>query len=377
LKKHTVALLALLILTTPFFYTRASAAPANSAKASVLVHADSGTVLFSQNADEHMLIASTTKIMTALVVLENCDPEERVEIKQEYTDTEGSSIYLKTGEVYTVRELLYGLLLASGNDAATALACYCAGSIEAFAQMMNEKAVSMGLSNTSFRNPHGLDAEGHYSTASDLASITCEALKNELFAEIVSTKVYSFGEHSYVNHNKLLWKYKGCMGVKTGYTMAAGRSLVTCAERNGMKLVCVTLSDPNDWNDHMALYDWAFSSYEYKNVIPMGEIYSVPVISGEIEKVGVTATCGVSVLVQADAELTYSFELPEFVYAGVKKGEVAGRIFVFSNGEQLTECPLVFASDAPLADGIRMTAWQRIKKLWYMTNKYGFVFGGD
>ena len=377
MKKRVFALLALLILIVPCITTRALAAPSNSAHAAILIHADSSAVLFSQNADEHMLIASTTKIMTALVVLENCDPTEKVEIKQEYTNTEGSSIYLKVGEVYTVRELLYGLLLASGNDAATALACYCAGSIEDFAQMMNEKAASMGLSNTSFRNPHGLDAEGHYSTASDLAAITCEALKNEQFAEIVSTKTYSFGEHSYINHNKLLWKYDGCMGVKTGYTMAAGRSLVSCAERNGMNLVCVTLSDPDDWNDHMSLYDWAYGAYEYRDVIPMGEIYSIPVISGETDSVGVTVASRARVLVQSDAELTYSLELPEFVYAGVKKNEVAGRIFVYANGEPLTEYPLVYTSDAPLADGMRLTAWQRIKKLWYLNNKYGFVFGGD
>lgn len=167
------------------------------------------------------------------------------------------------------------------------------------------------------------------------------------------------------------------MGVKTGYTMAAGRSLVSCAERDGMKLVCVTLSDPNDWNDHMALYDWAFETYEYKDVLPMGEIYSVPVISGEIDSVGVTVASRKRVLVQSDATLSYSLELPEFVYAGVKEDEVAGRIFVYANGELLTEYPLVFASDAPLADGIRMTAWQRLKNLWYLTNKYGFVFGGD
>lgn len=334
-------------------------------------------MLFSQNADEHMLVASTTKIMTALVVLENCDPEEQVEIKPEYTNVEGSSIYLEAGEVYTVKELLYGMLLSSGNDAATALACYCAGSIEAFAQMMNEKAASMGLSDSSFKNPHGLDAEGHYSTAADLAAITCEALKNELFAEIVSTKTYNYGDHSYNNHNKLLWKYAGCMGVKTGYTMAAGRSLVSCAERDGMKLVCVTLSDPDDWNDHMAMYDWAFSAYEYKDVFPMGEICSIPVISGETDSVGVTAASRTRVLVQSDAKLSYSLELPEFVYAGVKKDEVAGRIFVYANGETLTESPLIYNSDAPLSDGIRLTAWQRIKKLWYLTNKYGFVFGGD
>ncbi len=189
-----------------------------------------------------MLIASTTKIMTALVVLENCSPDDQVKILPEYTSVEGSSMYLKAGESYTVRDLLYGMLLVSGNDAATALAYYCGGSIAGFAEMMNAKAREMGLTNSSCKNPHGLDADGHYSSAEDLAEITREAMKNELFAKIVGTKTYTIGEQTYMNHNKLLWNYDGMLGVKTGYTMAAGRSLVSCAERNGLRLICVTLS---------------------------------------------------------------------------------------------------------------------------------------
>lgn len=353
----------------------AHAAPQNSATSAILIEAKTGKVLFSQNANEHMLIASTTKIVTALVVLKHCSPDDKVEIKPEYTNVEGSSIYLKAGDVYTVKDLLYGLLLASGNDAAVALAYYCGGSIEGFAKMMNEEVASLGLSDSSFKNPNGLDAEGHYSSAADLAAITAEALKNEVFATIVSSKTYTSGERSYINHNKLLWQYEGCKGVKTGYTMAAGRSLVSCAERNGLELICVTLCDPNDWSDHSALYDWGFSKYEYRDVLPLNNLWKVPVISGGVESVGVRAASPTSQLISKDAKLSYRPELPQFVYAGIREGDVAGRVFVYADGEEIGEYTLVYSEDVPLADDSSMTAWQRIKKVWYLTNKYGFVFG--
>lgn len=375
MKKSIISIFLLAVTALSLIGPPAHAAPTNSATSAILIEARTGKVLFSQNADQHMLIASTTKIMTALVVLKHCAPDDKVEIKPEYTNVEGSSIYLKAGEAYTVEELLYGLLLASGNDAAVALACHCAGSIEDFAKMMNEEAASLGLSNSSFKNPNGLDAEGHYSSAADLAVITAEALKNELFATIVSTKTYTSGNHSYINHNKLLWQYDGCKGVKTGYTMAAGRSLVSCAERGGLELICVTLSDPNDWSDHAALYDWAFSQYEYKDVLPQNR-WKIPVISGTLDCVGVEAGTPTCMLVSREAKLSYRLDLPQFVYAGIRKGDVAGRVFVYADGEEIGEYPLVYAEDVPLADDSRMTAWQRIRKVWYLTNKYGFVLGG-
>ncbi|NLH01762.1 MAG: D-alanyl-D-alanine carboxypeptidase, partial [Clostridiales bacterium] len=346
------------------------------AGAAILVHADTGKVLFSKNADSRMLIASTTKIMTALVVLENCSPDEQVKILPEYTKIEGSSMYLKPGETYTVRDLLYGMLLASGNDAATALACHCGGSIEGFAEMMNKKAAELGPCNSSFRNPHGLDADGHYSSAEDLAIITCEAMKNDLFAKIVSTKTYTVGDQTYMNHNKLLWNYEGTLGVKTGYTMAAGRSLVSCAERNGLRLVCVTLSDPNDWNDHKALYDWGFENYEYKNILPMGVICQVPVISGEKDSVGVIAPEDTRVLVKKGVKLDMKLELPEFVYAGFGKGDCAGRIFVTADDNEVGEFPLVYTESVKVADNAKLSAWERFKRTWFIVNKYGFVFQG-
>lgn len=352
-------------------------APGDSAEASILIHADTGRVLCSKNADARMLIASTTKIMTALVVLNHCDPDETVEIKPEHSAIEGSSTYLKPDGEYTVRDLLYGMLLASGNDAAAALACHCAGDIASFAQMMNDTAAQLGLENSSFENPHGLDGENHYSSAYDLAMIAREALKNELFAEIVASKTHTIGEQTYVNHNKLLWNYEGCVGVKTGYTMAAGRTLVSCAERDGMKLICVTLSDRDDWNDHMALYDWAFSEYENRSLLPMGEISRIPVISGEQDSIGVRASENSRVFCEKGREIELRLELPRFVYAGIREGEPAGIARVYSGEELLGEYELVYSETVGVAQSIRMTPWEKFLRVWYMANKFGFVLGGE
>jgi len=352
-------------------------APGDSAAASIVIDADSGRVLCSKNADDRRLIASTTKIVTALVVLNHCDPDEKVELKPEHSAIEGSSTYLKPGGDYTVRDLLYGMLLASGNDVAAALACHCAGDIESFAGMMNDLVQELGLENSSFENPHGLDGENHYSSAYDLAMLTREAMKNELFREIVSTKTHAIGEQTYVNHNKLLWNYEGCIGVKPGYTMAAGRTLVSCAERDGMRLICVTLSDMDDWKDHMALYDWAFSNFECHSPLPMGELSRVHVISGEKDSVGIRTAENASVLCEKGAELEFSFELPRFVYAGIKEGETAGLVRVYTGGELLGEYELVYSETVGLAQGIRMTPWEKFLRVWYLANKFGFVLGGE
>lgn len=377
MKKTIVSVLSLIILFFGLLPAEALAAPDNSAGAAILVHADTGQVLYEKNADAHKLIASTTKIMTALVVLDNCKPDEKVTILPEYAAVEGSSMYLMPGKEYTVQDLLYGMLLASGNDAATALACHCGGSIDGFAKMMNEKAAALGLANSSFKNPHGLDADGHYSTAADLAVITAAAMKNELFAKIVSTKTYTVGEQSYMNHNKLLWNYEGTIGVKTGYTMAAGRSLVSCAERDGLRLICVTISDPNDWADHKAMYDWGFSSYKYVQTMPIGTVCELPVISGQAETVGVISNTDSRVLVKKDAKLDFTLELPEFVYAGVKKGACAGRAFISADGVPVGEFPLVYADSVELAKDAKLSPWERFRKAWFMVNKYGFVFQGS
>ena len=247
------------------------AAPSDSAKCAILMDADTGRILYAKNSGQISLIASTTKIMTAIVVLEHCDPDAEYEIPPEATNIEGSSIYLQAGERLTIRDLLYGMMLHSGNDAAVALALACSDSVPEFVDLMNIKAQQLGLHRTHFENPHGLDADEHYSTAADLARITQYALKNSEFVEIVSTKSIQIGERYLTNHNKLLWSLDGAIGVKTGYTKAAGRILVSAAERNGRRLIAVTISDGNDWQDHKNLYDYGFAQYPERVLIEAGE----------------------------------------------------------------------------------------------------------
>lgn len=347
--------------------------PAISAGAAVVMHADTGAVLYEKNADEPMLIASTTKLMTALVVLENCLPEESVEILPEYTLVEGSSMYLRAGDSYTVEQLLYGLLLASGNDAALALACHTGGSAEAFADMMNEEAKRLCLEGSSFKNPHGLDEEGHYSCARDLAVIMREALNDELFCEIISTRSYTCGEQTYVNHNKLLWNCDGVIGGKTGYTMAAGRSLVSCCVRDGMKLICVTLAAPDDWNDHSALYDWAYSCYEYSD--PLGQLarMSVPVIAGDKARAAVAVSGEFRVLRRKDAEVRLETEMERFVFAPIDAGNTAGRISAVVDGETVAQAELCYCESVPVDKSAALSPWERFKRIWFMSMRYGYM----
>lgn len=247
--------------------------------------ADTGAVLFAQNEDAKSLIASTTKIMTAVVVLEHCDPDKLFEIPQEATGIEGSSMYLKSGETLSVRDLLYGLMLHSGNDAAVALALACSDSVEEFVALMNLQAQKLSLQNTHFENPNGLDGETHHSSASDLAKLTQYALKNEEFKKIVSTKNIQIGTRRLTNHNRLLWMVDGAVGVKTGYTRAAGRILVSAAERNGRTLIAVTICDGNDWRDHAALYEYGFACFETRTVISRGdEITEFTLLDGTTRK---------------------------------------------------------------------------------------------
>ena len=220
-----------------------------SASAAVLMDADTGQVLYDHNGSRRMLIASTTKILTALVVLEHARLDEVVTIQPRHM-AEGSSMYLKPGETLTVETLLYGLLLCSGNDAAVALADHCGGSVARFVGWMNETAQRIGMTGSSFANPNGLDDEQHYSTARDMALLAAYAARNPTFVRLCSTRSVTVGGRTMTNHNKLLQSVEGCIGMKTGYTKAAGRTLVSCVRRDGRTLVAVTLQDGNDWVDH-------------------------------------------------------------------------------------------------------------------------------
>ena len=315
--------------------------PIVSAQAAVVYHPDTQQVLYAKNENTEMLIASTTKIMTAIIALENCDPEEQVSITAEMANVEGSSMYLQAGERYTIRELLYGLMLASGNDAATAIAVHTAGDEAAFAQLMNEKAVSLGMEHTSFENPHGLDGEHHYSTAVDMAKLMAYAMENSTFAEIAGTSHITIKGMTYVNHNKLLWQCDGVIGGKTGYTMAAGRTLVTCCERNGQRLICVTLCDSDDWQDHAALYDWAYAAYKNHVLIPKESRYQVAVVSDDDTSVAVEPLTDVIIFAESAEDAEYIVELPSFVYGPVHVGDKIGNVVVTLNGKEVDEVPLV------------------------------------
>ena len=259
-----------------------------SAECAVLYDPVGRRVLHGKNADKRHAMASTTKIMTALVALRHLPLDTVVTVPKEATGVEGSSVYLKPGETYTLEALLYALLLQSANDAAEAIAYAVAGGIEPFSNLMNETAEGLGLSNTHFENPHGLDGEAHYTTAKELAMIAAEALENEDFAKIVSTRRYIFtsinGENprTLINHNKMLVLYDGAVGVKTGYTKSCGRCLVTAARRDGLLLVSVTLDAPGDWADHTALLDYGFSQYERRVIAAERQLsLSLPLFNTE------------------------------------------------------------------------------------------------
>ena len=339
-KRFSLLLIPLLLLSASPVAS-AESAPSVSAASCVLMFEDGQTV-YARCAEEKSLIASTTKLMTALVCLENTKPEDPVRISAASCAVEGSSVALKAGEEYTVRELLLGLLLASGNNAALALAEHVSGSVQAFVGLMNQKAEALGLNRTHFANPHGLDAPEHYSTAHDLARLMLACMKDERFCELVSTPSMSLGGKVYLNHNRLLHSCPGCIGGKTGYTMAAGRCLVSCCERGGLRFVCVTLSDPDDWKDHQALYDWAFRSYRAFD--PGKELrLSVPVISGERNDVTVEPLASKRILIPAAETVRLEAELPRFVFAPVKKGETAGSIRVIIKQKTTMEYRLVYS----------------------------------
>ena len=341
MRKTMILLVAILIMTEQPVYSQPDT-PVISAERAVLM-GPGGQILYGKMEHERCLIASTTKLMTALVVLEHALPEECVEIPAECCGIEGSSMYLQAGESYTIQELLEGLLLASGNDAAEALAVYCAGDADAFAGWMNEKAEELGMTDSHFVNPHGLDADGQYSSAADLAKLMGTVLNQNDLISIIGKRFTSCRGQSYVNHNKLLWSCPGCLGGKTGYTQAAGRCLVSCCEREGTRLICVTLSAPDDWNDQKALYDWGFQHYETRNVTA-GLRYSLPVYGGERGEAELEAEA-LELFLPRDAEPEFRAELPRFVLAPVQEGERAGTVTALLDGQELGSAALRFTRE--------------------------------
>ena len=362
MKKRFIPAIAAMFFLAAFPVFNAHADEDISARSAILMEASTGAVLFEKAPDERLPIASTTKLMTALVTLENTSLEDTVTVPAVCETVEGSSMYLKAGQTLSVRQLLYGLMLESGNDAAVALAVHVAGSVEAFADMMNDRAAALGLKNTHFLNPHGLHEDGHYSSARDLAQIMRACMDDPLFVEIASTKSITFGGHTYTNHNKLMWSYEGMITGKTGYTKKAGRTLVTCAQRDGMRLICVTLHDGDDWADQAALLDMGFSQWRMQTPVRAGDTMGrVPVISGSVSDVPVRAASGFSLLTRAGEELTVQVSLPRFVYAGVAEGGLAGTAVVMKDGRKLTEIPLEYAESVSRNDPRKLKPLERIR----------------
>lgn len=276
----TLLLATLLLLLTPSFSAEISC----SARGAVVMEACSEKTLFEHNPDLPLPEASTTKIMTALLVLESVSPDCRFRVSAKAASVEGSQLGLKAGEELSVQDLLYVLMMKSGNDAAVVLAEGVSGSEGVFVEKMNEKATELGLTQTHFKNPHGLPAEGHQTTARELAILTAEALENEGFRKLVSTQTarLEYKDMILSNSNKLLYTCDGVFGVKTGFTKKAGRCLVSAAERKGVVLICVTLNDGNDWEDHANLYDACFARVSRRSVIHQGEYHvTVPVLDGD------------------------------------------------------------------------------------------------
>ena len=316
-----------------------------SAKCAIVVDGQTGRVLYEKNADQQSLIASTTKIMTALIICEQCNVLDRMAIPKEAVGIEGSSMYLREGEVLTIQELLYGMMLHSGNDAAVALAIYCGGTVEGFAELMNDKAHRLGMRDTHFVNPNGLDAPGHYSTARDMAILASYAMENPIFSRTVSTKTVTVGERYLRNHNKLLWQVDGADGVKTGFTKAAGRILVSSASRQGRRIIAVTMNAPDDLNDHKTLLNQGFAEFIPQTLVAEG------VCLGQVEVAGGTA--GYCELIASESftfalreDEKWSVKLPNpgFVYAPVAQGQFAGYAHIFLEDEPVGKVALVYGN---------------------------------
>lgn len=324
--------------------------PSVCASSAVLMEASTGRVLFAKNGEEQRSMASTTKIMTALIAVQSERLDDVVEITREMVEVEGSSIYLKVGERLTLRALVTGLLLESGNDAANAIAIALSGSKEAFADRMNEFAQSLGMENTHFVTPSGLDDEEHYTTAYDMAVLGCAAMNCPEFASIASQKTMTVdftepaARRTFYNHNRLLLELDGCNGVKTGFTKKSGRCLVSSCERDGILLVAVTLNDPDDWNDHKKMMEYGFDQVERVTFSESGMEISVPVVGAEADRRTVLEECAAvdAVIPKGRAEdVEMHIETEPFLYAPVVSGQAAGRLVYTLDGEQIAEIALV------------------------------------
>lgn len=354
--------------------------PEVSAKSAVLISADTGEIIYSVNCNEKLPMASTTKIMTTMLCLESGNLYEEFEVDSDAIMVEGSSMGLQKGDIVTKYALCCGMLLPSGNDSANATAVKLAGSLENFAVMMNDRAKELGLSRTWFVTPSGLEGEGHGSSAYDMAILAREALKNDIFREICSSPTIKveFGNPPYTrwlkNTNKLLTMYDGVYGVKTGFTDEAGRCLVSACERDGVDMICVTLNDSNDWNDHIAMYDYGFETV--KNIrLDIPENLSVNIAGSEKDRLTLTAgeePVEVTALSAGKNDFEYQIISAPFVYAPVSAGDEVAQLSISYDGREVRRISLYAEENAP----VKMIKKAEKKKsfLKKITEKLGGVF---
>ena len=337
------AMVSLICINLFFAIPQSVSAVSVSAVSAVTIEVKSGDIIFEKNAHKRKGMASTTKIMTAICAIENMPVETVITVSPDAVGVEGSSVYLKAGEKMSLLELLYALMLQSANDAAAAIAIAVSGSIEGFADLMNAKALELGLRDTHFENPHGLDGKQHYTTAYELAKISAYALQNETFAEIVSTVTHTIPAselspaRTLVNHNRLLRMYDDVIGVKTGFTKKCGRTLVSAASREDIMLVCVTLDDGNDWQDHRAMLDHGFAMYQGEEICAEGEFsFLLPVVGGVSDSVCASNRTGLFLSLPKDhSEIITKVELPRFIYAGQGKERPIGIVRFFCDGKEI------------------------------------------
>ena len=324
------------------------------AKSALLYEPKTQTFIYSKNIDEQLPMASTTKIMTGILAIEMLDLDEELTVPEEAVGVEGSSVYLRAGDTLTVRDLVYSLLLQSANDAAQMLAIRMGGDTYGFSVIMNERAAELGLSGTHFDNPHGLDSETHYTTARDLALLTAHALKNEEFRRVVSTYKYSFllseKMRTVVNHNKLLKRYDGAIGVKTGYTKRSGRCLVSAAERGGLTLIAVTLDSPDDWREHTQMLDLGFSEYERVRVADIiNTEFKIPLLSSDIEYVRATIKDPEEIhLIKkiSDPKILSVADVKQYAVAPIKIGDKLGEVIFTSGDREIARADIIAIENA-------------------------------
>ena len=326
---------------------------APSAKSACLINGVTGEILYEKNSYQQLPMASTTKIMTLLTALEEADMNEKVNVSYNADMAEGSSAYIEAGAQIEMKDLLYGLMLNSGNDAAIAVAEHISGSEEEFAEKMNMLAKKIGAENTEFKNPNGLDSDGHFTTAADLAKIAAYAMKNSQFRQIVSSKIYNaefvrksgeVKELEYINHNRLLREYDGCIGVKTGFTKLSGRCLVSAAERDGALYVAVTLNSPNDWKEHKQMLDYAFSDCETVMAVKKGEC--IKRIKSENDQCALVAADDFVIPYNGGRhDINLSLNLPDKIDMPLNKNEKIGFIDIISDGRKVGEVDIIARDD--------------------------------